>query len=312
MAAAIGLAALALALPAGALASADPQLTPTYIPNGFVHNERPASLIDETLAQLESFGIGQAILPMPKLKRDGTIKIPRKEARMIPLWVARTAAYNAGHGTDMLLVAVFDGHTAGAGLDLEDPTVRANVLASIETVLAMGVGGVQLDFEPYPHSPGFVMLLEEIDQAFARLGFHGPLSVTAPAHLATWPPAYMNEVTAHLSEVDPLFYDGEFTSEAGYQRWIREGLAYYSANTAPATRIIAMIPSYGPNRWHRPAIEDVASATTALGEALQAGSRVSGAGVFWWWGFFYDEEGAYDAAADRAAWPATIALPFTP
>ncbi len=304
--------ALAMVLASHARAAANPQLTPTYIPNGFVHDERPASLVDETLAQLDSYGIGQAILPMPKLARDGTIRIPRKETRMIPLWVARTAAYNAAHGTHIVLVGVLDGRTKGKSLDLEEAGVRAHVVSSIETILSMGIGGVQLDFEPYPHSPGFVALLREIDGAFARLGFDGPLSVTAPAHLATWPPAYLSEVTAHLSEVDPLFYDGEFSSATAYQRWVREGLAYYSANAASSARIVPMIPSYGANRWHSPSIEDVASATGALREALEAGSRVNGAGVFWWWGFFYDEEGAYDAAGDRAAWPTALALPFTP
>ncbi len=73
-----------------------------------------------------------------------------------------------------------------------------------------------------------------------------------------------------------------------------------------------MIPSYGTNRWHHPAVESIATATTALEEALQGGSRVQGAGIFWWWGFYHEEEGAYDPSADRASWSATLALPFSP
>lgn len=171
---------------------------------------------------------------------------------------------------------------------------------------------MQLDFEPYPTSPGFLSLLEEIDAAFARLGFHGRLSVCAPASVSRWPASYLQSVTALISQVDPLFYDSELTTAAVYERWVREGLAYYSANTAPGTRIVPVIPSYGTNRWHRPAVENIATATTALEEALQAGSRVQGAGIFWWWGFYYEEEGAYDPRADQASWSSTLALPFSP
>jgi len=298
------------ALPASA--SLAPQDTLTYIPNGYVHNTHSAEEVDQILAALSSYGIGQVLIPMPKLKRDGTMKVPRKEARMIPLWVQRIAAYDAGHGSDEQFVGVFDGRVKGTSLNLESPAVRANVVAAVESMIVQGIGGVQLDFEPYPTSPGFVSLLEAIDAAFARLGFHGRFSVCAPAHLSTWSPAYMARVTSQLTQVDPLFYDSESTSAASYEKWVREGLAYYSANTAPESRIVPVIPSYGPNRWHRPAVENIATATTALEEALVAGSRVQGAGIFWWWGFYYEEEGAYGPSADQAAWPGTQALAFTP
>lgn len=259
-----------------ASASLDPQDALTYIPNGFVHNTHSAAEVEEILAALDSYGIGQAILPMPKLKRDGTMKVPPKESRMIPLWVSRAAAYDAAHGADEQLVGVFDGRVKGSSLNLEDPAVRSNVVAAIEAMIGQGIGAVQLDFEPYPTSPGFLSLLEGIDAAFARLGFHGRLSVCAPANVSRWPAPYLRSVTALVSQVDPLFYDSERTTTASYEGWVREGLAYYSANTAPATRIVPVIPSYGTNRWHRPAVENIATATTALEEALQGGSRVQG------------------------------------
>ena len=302
-----------LATAPGAGAAVDPRETLTYIPNGLVHNERSATEVDGFLADLSSYGIGQVLMPMPKFKNDGTLKIPRKESRMIPLWAARTAAYNAGHGTDMTVTAVFNGRPKKSKLNLENGAVRASIVASVESVLAMGVGGAHLDLEPYPRSPGYILLLEELDAAFARRGVDGRLSVAAPTNLATWSPSYVAQVTSHLTQVDPLFYDSEFTTAAGYEKWVREGLAFYSANTAAGTRIIPVLPSYGPNPWHIPAVENIADATDALEAALQEGSRVNGAGVWWWYGFFYDEEGAYDASADRAAWQSsTLALPFTP
>ncbi len=304
--------ALAASAPlAGAALSPGESLT--YIPYGFVHNLRPASLIDETLAELDSYGVGQALLPMPKFKRDGTLRLPKHFAQMVPLWVQRTAVYDEAHGTAITLGAVFNGRVKGASLDLELPSTRANIIAAIEPVVALGIGAVQLDLEPYPRTAGFLALLEELDAMLARRGFAGRVSVTAPATTSVWSPSYLGEVSALVSQLDPLFYDGEFTTVAGYERWVREGLSYYAANSAPATRLVPVLPSYGPNRWHRPEIEDIATASTAVGEALEAGTRVDGAGMWSWWGFFYDEEGAYEAAADRAAWQSqTRALAFTP
>jgi hypothetical protein len=312
--AALLLGALAIAAtPPLASAAASPQETLTYIPFGFVHNEQSSEAVDEYLSQLSSYGIGQVLLPMPRFKKTGLLKLSRHESRMIPLWSQRAAAANAATGSDLTVTAVFAGRVKPHSLNLELPATRAAMIAGIESVLALGVGGVQLDLEPYPYSAGFLALLEELDAAFARRGFAGRLSVTAPAHLASWPPAYLHQVSALVGQLDPLFYDGEFTTQTAYERWVAEGLAYYSANSAPGARIVPVIPSYGPNRWHRPEIEDVASATVALGEGLQQGSRVNGVGLFWWWGFFYDEEGAFAGAADRGAWQSsTLGLPYTP
>ena len=127
--------------------------------------------------------------------------------------------------------------------------------AGIERVLSMGVDGISLDLEPYPSSHGFVLLLEEIDAAFARRGFTGRLALTSPATAGRSSPAQMAEVTPLVSQIDPMFYDSERKTVASYQQWVREGLAYYSAHTAPGTRIVPDLPSYGPNKWHDPAVE---------------------------------------------------------
>ncbi len=76
MLALIGALALLGATALSASAALDRQDALTYIPNGFVHNTHSAEEVDEILAALDSYGIGQALLPMPKLKRDGTMKVP--------------------------------------------------------------------------------------------------------------------------------------------------------------------------------------------------------------------------------------------
>jgi hypothetical protein len=311
-------AAVVLSLSAGA-ASVDAALPArealTYIPYGFVHNEHPAALAEETLEQLQAYGIGQNLLPLPNFKKTGVLKLSRTELHTIAMWVASTGSYDAAHGTQITAVASLGGKVKGKSLELADPAVRANMLAGVEAVLALGVGGVSLDLEPYPTSRGFVLLLEEIDALFARRGFAGRLAVTAPATVGRWSPQYTREVTALLGQVDPLFYDSERKTPAAYEQWVREGLAYYSANTAAATRIVPDLPSYGANRWHDPSVENLTTATTALEEALGEGSRVNGSGVFWWWGFYYDEEGegSYNGAADREAWlTRTLGGSFTP
>jgi hypothetical protein len=315
---ALGL-ACALALALAAVPSASAALAPeealTYIPFGFIHGEHSAALREETLAQLDAYGIGQMLLPLPNFKRTGVLKLSRTELRTIPAWSSQTASYNLAHGTHTIAVASLGGKVKGKSLDLEAAAVRANMLAGIERVLSMGVGAISLDLEPYPTSHGFVLLLEEIDAAFVRVGFTGRLSIVAPATAGRWSVQEMQEVTPLVSQVDPLFYDSERKTVASYEQWVREGLAYYSQHTAPGTRIVPDLPSYGPNKWHDPAVENLATATTAVEEALQEGRRVNGAGIFWWWGFFYNEEGegAYEGAPDRNTWlTRTLSVPFTP
>ncbi len=300
---------------AGARAELAPQQALTYLPFGFVYSTQPPSLAAETLEQLQGYGIGQALLPLPPLKKNGVLKLNKREQSMLAMWSAQTAAYDAERGAAITLVASLSGRVGGHSLNLEQAAVRARILAGAETALALGAGGISLDLEPYPTSHGFVLLLEEVDAALARRGVGGRAAVTAPATVGRWSPAYMEELTPLLGEVDPLFYDSERHTAAAYEEWFREGLAYYSAHTDPATRIVPDLPSYGPNPWHDPAVENIATATDALEAALQEGDRVNGAGVFWWWGFYYDEEGegAYEGAPDRETWQTrTRSLAFTP
>jgi hypothetical protein len=301
-----------LGAPARASALAQPQDTLTYMPTGLFFARRSPAEVHAYLEQLDSYGIGQALLQMPVLKRNGTLKLKGHEAQMIPVWAQDAAGYDLEHEADLSVTAVINGHPKKRSLNLELPATRANVIASIEAVVSLGVSGVQLDFEPYPTSAGFVTLLAELHGALARRGLTGRLSVVAPTSLGTWSPAYLAAVAANLDQIDPAFYDSELTSAGAYESWVRAGLAFYGANVGAGTRIVPVIPSYGPNQWHLPSVENIATATSALEAALADGSRVNGAGIWWWWGFFYDEGGAYDAGADRAAWPATLALAFSP
>jgi hypothetical protein len=77
-----------------------------------------------------------------------------------------------------------------------------------------------------------------------------------------------------------------------------------------------VIPSYRANAWHSPVIENIATGTTGIEEALAAADRVNGAGIWWWFGFFENEDGKYKeryAAADRAVWQGrTVDVGFSP
>ena len=310
---------MACALAVGAVAAApaaDAALKPgealTYIPHGFVHDVQPAALEEETLEALDSYGIGQALFPVKAFKKTGLLKLSKHERVSFARWVAATRAYDEAHGAAIVAVASIAGKVKASSLNLEDPAVRANMVAGVESMLSLGAGGVSLDLEPYPSSPGFLALLEELDALFAARGFHRRLAVVAPASAGRWSSSYLGAVTARVDQVDPLFYDSERKTAADYEQWVREGLAYWSANAGAGVRIVPDLPSYGPNRWHAVAVENIATATSAVEEALAEGSRVDGAGVFWWWGFYLDEEGAYDGAGDREAWLArTVAAPFS-
>lgn len=306
---------VALSLAAAAYATAAPDEMLIYMPYGLIHFVRPASALDEYLAEINSYDIGQVVFAMPKFKPSGVLKVPKHNQQMLSAWAGLLAAYNAEHATEDTLTAVFNGRveTKKRGLDLEAPATRANIVSGVESSLAMGISGVQLDLEPYPVTSGFLSLLEELDAVFARVGFEGRFSVTAPATTSTWPPSYLKRVSQLVTQLDPLYYDSESKSVAAYEAWVERGLAYYSENASPATRIVPVLPSYSADPWHPPSVENITTATSALSKALAAGSRANGAGIWSGWGFLMDEEGAYEGAEDRATWQSTtVNLPFSP
>jgi hypothetical protein len=316
LALALAVAALALlGFSASALALANPQEMLIYMPYGLIHSVRPASEVDEYLAEVDSYDIGQVVFAMPKFKSTGILKVPKHNTEMLALWGSQMAAYDAEHASDLTLTAVFNGEvdTKKKGLDLEDPATRANIVSAVESSLGLPISGVQLDLEPYPATPGLISLLEELDATFARVGFHGRFSVTAPATIADWTPSYMQQVSQLISQIDPLYYDSESKSVPVYESWVESSLAYYTANVSPATRIVPVLPSYSADRWHLPSVENITTATAALSSALGADSRVNGAGIWSGWGFLMNEEGAYEGSADRATWQSTtVGLPFSP
>ncbi len=307
------LAGAAAAAPGAALARANPADMLTYMPAELIHSSWTQSQVEGFLSELGEYDIGQALLRMPRFKHKGTLKLTATERQMLGVWASAAAAYDAGTGSASTVTAVFNGVPKARGLDLEVPATRAHMLAAIESVLATGVTGVQLDIEPYPTGPGFLALLEELDSSFYRLGFRGRLSVVAPGGTGTWTPAYLQRVAALVNQVDPTYYDSESTSVPAYQAWVGEGLAYYSANVPATTLIIPVIPCYASDPWHNPEVESIAAASGALEAGLSSGSRVNGAGIWWWYAFFDEDGGRFKSAADRAAWQAsTVELPFSP
>jgi hypothetical protein len=286
------------------------------MPYGLVHSLHSTEVVDEALGEVDSYGIGQLIFATPKVTKAGVVKVPKRNREMLQRWSSQAAAYDAAHGATLGIVLVVPAKVKGSkggGIDLESASVRAGIVAGVQAALGYGISGVQLDFEPYPASAAYVELLEELGAMYTRAGFHGRFSVVAPANTSRWSPSYLKTVSQLLTQIDPLYYDSEIGTTSAFEGWVRLSLAYYSANTAAATRIVPVLPSYSANRWHTPSVENIESSTAAVSAALGDGSRINGAGIWWGYGFLYDEEGAYDASADRAAWQSsTVALPFSP
>ena len=74
-----------------------------------------------------------------------------------------------------------------------------------------------------------------------------------------------------------------------------------------------MIPCYSKDPWHGPAVENIPNATQAVGAALEAGSRVEGVGLWWWYAFYEGHLKHFDPVPERAAWQQlTVNLPYSP
>ena len=286
---------------AGATTTGAAPVVSTYAPAGFVDSVQSPAQVDTELGEFAGFGIDRVLQQLVPLGSTGGLKLSATTSAMLPLWVERTTAYDASTGSSLTVAAVLNGRTA-KGLDVDDAATRAAVVADAVHLASLGVGGIQLDFEPFPTTSGYPELLGQIHAALAA-SFPGvQLSVVAPAETATWSPAYLAAVSGAVDEVDPTFYDSGLHSVTAYEQWIATGLAYYAAATAPTARIVPVIPSFRSDPWHRPAVENVTTATAALAGALGAGDRVDGVGLWWWWGFYFGSGGHYAPAADQAAW----------
>jgi len=296
---------------APALAAQPP--TPTYMPTEMVHSILTPAQVGVVLGELHEYSIDEALLQMPRFNKAGRVKLPSSNATMLGVWASESAAFDSAQGAEIRPVAVFNGVPRAGGLNLESASTRARMLAAIETTLELGIHAVQLDIEPYPTGAGFIELLEAIDGALERRGEAGGLSVVAPGDTGTWSPSYTRRVGELVGRFDPTYYDSESTTAGEYERWIEQGQAYVSENVPGATAIVPIIPSYGPDPWHIPSVEDIANATAALRESLVLGDRAEGAGIWWWYGFYEEEPHHFDSAGDRAAWLSeTLALPFSP
>ncbi len=304
----------ALALAPGSAAAAAPAADMlTYMPSEMVHSVWSGEQVEGFLGELSEYDIGQALLQMPGFKRKGTLVLPESNEQMLGVWAASAARYGEMHGQPIAVTAVFNGRLKPKGLSLEVASTRANIVAAVRRAVGLGVTGVQLDLEPYPTGPGYISLLEEVDSALAQAGFAGRLSVVAPASVWRWSPEYLEHVGALVDQIDPLFYDSEITSTTAYEEWVEEGLAYYSANVPAETSIIPVIPCYSKDPWHSPAVENIPHATQAVGTALEAGDRVEGVGLWWWYAFYEGHLKHFDPAPERAAWQQlTVNLPYSP
>lgn len=288
-----------------AFGASPPPVLLTYLPAGFVDSMNTDAQVNGYLADLDTYGINQALLELGNFTPTGLLRLSAKNNTMIPRWVTRTAQYDAAHSRSIDITAVLNCRV-NKGLNLDNSTTRTAMVASIMAVVRLGVSGVQLDLEPYPTTSGLLSLFDQLHAALSARGSTIRLSVVAPATTTTWSPTFLQEVSVRVDQLDPTYYDSGIKSAATYEAWVAASLAYYATNTSPHARIVPVLPSYKKNMWHRPAVENIATAASALSVGIAGGSRIDGAGIWWWWGFFYGEGGKYVPGADEAAWQAVV------
>ncbi len=107
--AAAAAATAALAAAPAARAALSPSEALTYIPAGFIHNEHPQAVLEETLEALDAYGIAQNLLPLKNYKKTGVLKLSKRERAMFARWVAATASYDEAHGAGVVAVASLGG-----------------------------------------------------------------------------------------------------------------------------------------------------------------------------------------------------------
>lgn len=173
-------------------------------------------------------------------------------------------------------------------MDLESAATRANIVASVRSVLPDGFDGVHFDFEPVGDAdPGYLALL---DQVRPVLHAHGAiLSVSAEqvepvpgmrwameaieGHDAMWSSAYLHQVATRVDEVAVMSYDTVLWTPSAYTGFVRDETAAALAAVPADVTLLMGAPAYHTNDpGHYAQAETVAAAIRGVRLALPGGT----------------------------------------
>ena len=174
------------------------------------------------------------------------------------------------------------------GMDLESPGTRADIVASVRSVLPDGFDGVHFDFEPVGDAdPGYLALLDQVRPVVHAAG--AVLSVSAEqvepvsgsrwamevvdGHDSWWSSSYLHQVATRVDEVAVMSYDTVLWTQSAYTGFVRDETATALAAVPPNVTLLMGAPAYHTtDLGHDSHAETVAAAMRGVRLALPGGT----------------------------------------
>lgn len=253
-----------------------------FLPHGWVATAKSESHIRSSTAALAGAGFTEQIHNVGVLDDSGVV--PEGDYAGLARWVAVSRETSP----QQRLYAWVNG-TASDHVERTD--LHAAIARGLRAMTTTHpLDGVILDLEPFGRDdPRYLSLLRAVRSELPGTW----IGVTAP--LERWSSSYIAEVGRTVDALLPMTYDTTLTSVPEYVSTVSASVARYrSALAAGSARLLPILPAYGANAWHDPAIENIGTAS----DAIAAAGGVTGAAVYWWW-----EMTQPDIAAWRAAYP---------
>jgi hypothetical protein len=229
------------------------------------------------------------------------------------IFLDRVSAYEAANRVTFTLMPYLNGyspddhaHAANLRLDLNNPAVRANIVAecgryvsnktpaSYVTGLGRAFDGIVLDIEPAGDPlflASFKILVADIRASFDHAGLKNKkIGVAAPQFTARspkpnwgWDSSDYYYIARYVNYIVAMTYDSGLTDESRYQPWLKDQTArilqavsgsswrFDSSHPQPANgvRVLIGLPGfYTVTRAHNPDVENVAHGAPGILDAL--------------------------------------------
>jgi hypothetical protein len=229
------------------------------------------------------------------------------------IFLDRVSAYETANRTKFTIMPYLNAyspddhaHAADLRVDLNDPSVRANIVAECERYVSprapgsyvAGAGrafdGIVMDIEPAGGSAffaSFKTLLADIRAAFDRMGLkEKKIGVTAPQYTARnpkpdwgWDSSDYYYIGKYVDYIIAMTYDSGLTDESKYQPWMKDqtthilqavsGSAWKFDASHPkptnGVKVLIGLPGfYTSTRAHDPKVENVSHGAPGILEGL--------------------------------------------
>lgn len=262
-----------------------------FLPHGWIATPRSQADIARHLDELARARVTAQIHNLGRLDADG--RVPRAEYAGLSRWV-RTSRRK--HPEQRIYAWI----SGAEGEHLGRVGIRARVARWLSAFAdETGVDGIVLDIEPFRRDG---RSLARLAAAARRASPSLWIGISAPPD-ARWGKGVVRELGWAASAVMPMMYDTAATNRRAYVATVDAAVSHY-ASTLPRRKILPILPAYGRNPWHRPAVENIQTAMAGVRRAAVRGYRVGGLAVYWWWEMSATEKADWARAGSATRAPA--------